>query len=160
MLSASHWFLAPTMSSCAVMIEIEMSSRESTKRQRRRCAVTHRSSRPFRPDDASSGSVAWVIAELVDVAHAIRDVVSVGPHSIKGKLLDRLTLIGCSPSAGTRTSAIVPSLIVTSSKGRKTPSSYLAAIVSAFALAIQEYQEAGGSVLARCSLSKRARQRG
>src|ERR1039458_10269318 len=45
---------------------------------------------------------------------------------------------GCS---ATCTSTLVPSVSFTSSSGLKTPSSYLAAIVMTFALAIQGYQD-------------------
>src|ERR1017187_8060267 len=86
--------------------------------------------------------------QAVHVRNAVGDVLAVGPHSESGKLtygfwptarllgdvhLDPGARRGCS---ATCTSTLVPSVSFTSSSGLKTPSSYLAAMVMTFALAI------------------------
>jgi hypothetical protein len=72
---------------------------------------------------------ARIVRELVPVVDAVADFGAVLPDAIEGKILDGRPLAGC--STGTSTSTTVPSLIFTSSRGQKTPFSYLAAIVMA-----------------------------
>ena len=78
MAAASRWFLAPTISSCAVMIEIVIFSSESTNVAAAGAAARY-VDHHIGVDQVASHLSAWIVAEVVYVADAIRDVVPIGP---------------------------------------------------------------------------------
>jgi hypothetical protein len=117
--------------SCAVTIEIAGSLGESSNLQNRHSRGTDRSATSVSISETidSRNLIARSAPEFVHELESIRDIGSILPHAVKGKILDGGPYTWRMLFDGKVHLDNGPFLNFTSSSGRKTPFSYLAAMV-------------------------------